>query len=82
LQTAGWLCGGIGAEAAAAAAAKHNVDVTPLGRYSQSRNVPEGLQVGFAALDVKEIRRGARELAIALEGERKAFHRGAQTPRG
>jgi len=82
LQTAGWLCGGIGAEAAAAAAAKHNVDVTPLGRYSQGRKVPEGLQLGFAALDVKEIRRGARELAIALEGERKAFHRGAQTPRG
>jgi GntR family transcriptional regulator/MocR family aminotransferase len=82
LQTAGWLCGGIGAEAAAAAAAKHNVDVTPLGRYSQGRKVPEGLQLGFAALDVKEIRRGARELSIALEGERKAFHRGAQTPPG
>jgi len=30
---------------------------------------------------VKEIRRGVRELAIALEGERKAFHRGSQKSR-
>jgi GntR family transcriptional regulator/MocR family aminotransferase len=70
LQTAGWLCGGIDAESAAAAAAKRNVNVTPLTRYSQGRVVPEGLQLGFAAVDVKEIRRGVRELAIALNAER------------
>jgi GntR family transcriptional regulator / MocR family aminotransferase len=78
LQTAGWLCGGIDAESAAVAAAKRNVDVTPLSRYSQGRVVPEGLQLGFAALDVKEIRRGVRELAIVLEGERNTFHRASQ----
>ena len=50
-------------------------------RYSQGRVAPEGLQLGFAALDVKEIRRGVRELAIALEDERKAFDRGSQRSR-
>jgi GntR family transcriptional regulator/MocR family aminotransferase len=81
LQTAGWLCGGIDAESAATAAAKRHVDVTPLARYSQGKVVPEGLQMGFAAVDAKEIRRGVRELAISLEGERKAFHRGSQESR-
>jgi len=66
LQTAAWLCGGIDAESAAIAAAKRNVDVTPLGRYSRGTLAREGLQLGFAALDVKEIRRGVRELARAL----------------
>ena len=75
LQTSGWLCGGIDAESATAAAAKRNVDVFPLNRYSQGRMVPEGLQLGFAASDPKEIRRGVGELAIALEHERKASHR-------
>ena len=71
LQTAGRLCGGFNAEAAAAAAAKRNVDVTPVDRV---RVRPQELQLGFAALDAKEIRRGVRELAIALEGEWKAVH--------
>jgi GntR family transcriptional regulator/MocR family aminotransferase len=66
LQTAAWLCGGIGAESAAVAAAKRNVDVTPLNRYSQGTLARGALQLGFAALDVKEIRRGVRELARAL----------------
>lgn len=72
LQTAGWLCGGINAESAAAAAAERDVDVTPMGRYSRGRIIPEGLQLGFAAFETKEIRRGVRELAIALEDERSA----------
>ena len=72
LQTAAWLCGGINAESAAAAAAACNVDVTPLNRYSQGRLAREGLQLGFAALDVKEIRRGVKELARALAATRTA----------
>ena len=78
LQTAGWLSGGMNAESVAIAAAKRNVDVTPIHRYSQGRVVPEGLQLGFAALDTKEIRRGVGELAIALERER-ASHRGSRS---
>jgi GntR family transcriptional regulator / MocR family aminotransferase len=71
LQTMGWLTEGIDAESATIAAATRNVDVTHLGRYGHGRAIPEGLQVGFAALEPREIHRGIRELAIALEGERK-----------
>jgi GntR family transcriptional regulator/MocR family aminotransferase len=78
LQTVGWLGAGIDSKSAAAAAARRNVDVTPVDRYSYGRAVPEGLQLGFAPFDVKEIRRGARELAIALERERKALHGSSQ----
>jgi GntR family transcriptional regulator/MocR family aminotransferase len=77
LQTTGWLCGGIDAESVAAAAAKHKVEVTPVSRYSLGGAVPQALQLGFAALDVKEIRRGVREFAIALEGARKAANHGS-----
>jgi hypothetical protein len=48
------------------------VEVTPLGRYSRRRLAREGLQLGFAAVDVTEIARGVRELATALEVEVKA----------
>jgi len=48
----------------------------PLSRYGMGRVLPQGLQLGFAALDGKEIRRGVRELAIALESLRKGARRG------
>ena len=71
LQTAGWLCRGIDGEAAAEAAAARGVEVTPLSRYYRGGPEREGLQLGFAAVDAQEIRRGVRELAVALEGESK-----------
>lgn len=71
LQTTGWLAEGIDAESAAAAAETRNVDVTPLSRYGHGAATLGRLQIGFAALEPKEIRRGVHELAIALEGERK-----------
>jgi GntR family transcriptional regulator/MocR family aminotransferase len=71
LQTVGWLREGIDAESALVAAATRSLDLIPLGRYGHGRGIPEGLQVGFAALEPKEIRRGVRELAIALEAERR-----------
>lgn len=67
LQTAGWLGQGITGEAAAQAAEKRGVEVTPLSRYTRGKVVREGLQLGFASVDLKEIRRGVRELAVALE---------------
>lgn len=76
LQTAGWLCKGLDGESAAAAAAKRGVDVTPVNRYRQGKAAREGLQLGFAAVDHREIRRGVRELAVALEGEVKRARRG------
>jgi GntR family transcriptional regulator / MocR family aminotransferase len=69
LQTVGWLCPGLIGESVAAAAARRNVDVTPVSRYRVGRAIPEALQLGFAAIDENEIRRGVKELAIALEGE-------------
>ncbi|HEU5169503.1 MAG TPA: PLP-dependent aminotransferase family protein [Gemmatimonadales bacterium] len=68
LQTAGWLGAGIGGEQAARAAAAREVDVVPLSRFHRGRPDRDGLQLGFAAVDAQEIRRGVRELAAALEG--------------
>jgi GntR family transcriptional regulator/MocR family aminotransferase len=77
LQTTGWLEHGMRASSVAAAAAKRNVEVIPLNRYRYQRALPEGLHLGFAAVDTKEIRRGVRELAFALESESRKHPRGA-----
>jgi GntR family transcriptional regulator/MocR family aminotransferase len=69
LQTVGWLCKGIDGETAARAAAVRDVEIFPLSRYSRGRVAREGLQLGFAAVDEREIRRGVQELAIAFEEE-------------
>lgn len=72
LQTVGWLRGGRGmdGEAAARAAAQRDVEVVPLRRYTRARVAEDGLQLGFAAVDPPEIRRGVQELAVALAGSR------------
>jgi GntR family transcriptional regulator/MocR family aminotransferase len=75
LQTVGWLKRGINGGSAAAAAAKRNVEVIPLSVYSYGDVASKGLQLGFAAVDAKEIRRGVQDLAIALEAARKTPHR-------
>ncbi len=75
LQTVGWLLGGIDAESAARAAAGRGVEVTPVSRYSRGPVTREGLQMGFAAVDAVEIRRGVRELAAALESVSRARRR-------
>jgi GntR family transcriptional regulator/MocR family aminotransferase len=75
LQTVGWLKRGINGESAAAAAAKRNVEVIPLSVYQQGNAAAKGLQLGFAAVDTKEIRRGVQDLAIALEAARKTPQR-------
>jgi GntR family transcriptional regulator/MocR family aminotransferase len=71
LRTVGWLQGGITAERAAQAAAEHAVEVIPLGRYAHGRVRKDGLVLGFAAVDSRELRRGVDQLARALEGLRK-----------
>ncbi|MGC4049553.1 MAG: PLP-dependent aminotransferase family protein [Paludibaculum sp.] len=72
LQTAGWLRAGLQGSAVCKAAARRNVDVVALSEYSHEAGVPEGVQLGFAAVDPREIRRGVEELGIALEEEWKA----------
>jgi GntR family transcriptional regulator / MocR family aminotransferase len=69
LQTVGWLRNGIDGESATLAAARRGVEVTPLSRYSRGGMAREGLHLGFAAVDPREIGRGVEQLAVALEGE-------------
>ena len=78
LQIAGWLKQGLNGESVAAAAAKRNVEVTPLSRYACGRATREGLQLGFAAVDAKEILRGVQSLAVVLEEQ---LHRRTSTMR-
>ncbi|HEY9480533.1 MAG TPA: PLP-dependent aminotransferase family protein [Gemmatimonadaceae bacterium] len=68
LQVAGWLHEGIDDQAATRAAALRDVEVMPLSGYSRRRMARQGLQLGFAAVDEREIKRGMTELARALEG--------------
>ena len=68
LQTAAWLGSGLDAEDVAVAAAARGVEVTPLSRHSRRAMPRQGVHLGFAAVDAREIRRGVRELAIAMEG--------------
>lgn len=72
LQTAGRLSPGLDGESVARAAAARNVEVVPLGRFYRSHRPVEGLQLGFAAVEPREIRRGVSELGAALEEESRA----------
>jgi GntR family transcriptional regulator/MocR family aminotransferase len=63
LQTIGWLRG-IPGSAAVKAAQARGVDVSSVASSGARR---EGLQLGFAAVRPAEIRRGLRELRVALE---------------
>jgi GntR family transcriptional regulator/MocR family aminotransferase len=78
LQAVGWLRGGIDGEAAARAAARRQVEVTPLSRYSRAPVAENGLQLGFAAVAPGEIRRGVEDLAAALEGVIESRARGGR----
>jgi len=71
LRTVGWLQSGITAERAAPAASERGVEVIPLGRYAYGRTRKDGLVLGFAAVDSRELRRGVEQLALALEKLRK-----------
>jgi GntR family transcriptional regulator/MocR family aminotransferase len=68
LQTIGWLRGGIKAESVERAAAERNVEVRPLSRYAYGRAPRNGIVLGFAAVEPRELRRGVEELARVLEG--------------
>jgi GntR family transcriptional regulator/MocR family aminotransferase len=66
LQTVGWLRGAQSAETVAIAAAEKNVEVTPLRKYSFGRAPANGIVLGFAAVEPKELKRGIEELARIL----------------
>ncbi|MFI5114396.1 MAG: PLP-dependent aminotransferase family protein [Terriglobales bacterium] len=67
LQTIGWLRRGISAEDLAKAAAGNNVEVIPLSRYAYGRAPHNGIVLGFAAVEPRELRRGVDELARLLD---------------
>jgi GntR family transcriptional regulator/MocR family aminotransferase len=66
LQTIGWLKGKLHAERVTQLAAERNVEVIPLSRYALGKSRPNGLVLGFAAVEPKEIGRGVEELAQIL----------------
>jgi len=67
LQTVGWLLNGMSDREARKAAAARGVEVTPLSAYSRCSLQSAGLQLGFAAVDEHEIKRGIQELVVALD---------------
>jgi len=66
LQTIGWLPSRFDAEAVARAAEQKNVEVRPLRRYAYGRAPRNGIVLGFAAVEPKELRRGVEELSVVL----------------
>lgn len=67
VQTVGWLAEGLCAERVAKAVAAHNVEVIPINRFAIRVATPEGLLLGFGAVDAHEILRGVDHLAAVLE---------------
>jgi len=66
LQTVGWLPIGVGAERVARAAEEQSVEVVPLKRYAWGKSPTNGLILGFAAFDPREIREGVERLGRVL----------------
>lgn len=67
VHTVGWLREGISAEAVASAAADQKVEAVPVSRFALKARMPEGLFLGFGAVDDREILRGVDCLASVLE---------------
>jgi GntR family transcriptional regulator/MocR family aminotransferase len=81
LQTVGWLADGLNAQDVTEAAARRDVQVVPISEYAVTRPPREGLQLGFAAVDEVELKRGVRELAIAI-GKAGRREDGKYSPQG
>jgi GntR family transcriptional regulator / MocR family aminotransferase len=80
LQTIGWLERGIAAESVARQAAERNVELTALHRYAFGRAAGNGIVLGFAAVEPKELRRGVEELAKLLTAMLSPSHDRAHGP--
>jgi GntR family transcriptional regulator/MocR family aminotransferase len=63
LQTIGVFRGPVSAELVAKRAAMRDIDVIPLSRFCHRARVAEGLQIGFAAVEERQIRAGVMGLA-------------------
>lgn len=67
LSTVGLLRNGTTSEAAERAATEHGLETMGLHRFAIGRERLQGLLLGFAAFEEREIRRGVIKLATALE---------------
>jgi GntR family transcriptional regulator / MocR family aminotransferase len=72
VHTVGWLADGLDAATVAQVAAANNVEVAPLNAFTLKSPVPQGLLLGFGAVDHREIRRGVEVLAAVIEKSTKA----------
>jgi GntR family transcriptional regulator/MocR family aminotransferase len=70
LQTTAWLPPGSSDVTTAELAARQGLEVTSVSRYCRATPERQGLQLGFAAIDPDEIRRGVRKLEAVLDGMR------------
>jgi GntR family transcriptional regulator/MocR family aminotransferase len=70
LQTVGWLRSGTDGEAVVRAASARGLEVSLVSRSFRGRMARDGLILGFAAVDEREIRRGVAELARVLAAAR------------
>ena len=68
LQTIGLFRQNISAELVTERAAMEGIDVVPLSRLCHEARVPEGLQLGFAAVNEPEIKTAVKKLARVFEG--------------
>jgi GntR family transcriptional regulator/MocR family aminotransferase len=67
LQTVGWVKPEISVDWLSGQAAEKNVEVIPLKRYSFGRAPANGIVLGFAAVEPRELKRGVEELARILQ---------------
>ena len=72
LQTIGWLRRGLSAERVSKLAAARKVEIVPVNRYAFGHARREGVVLGFAAVDPRELRRGVDELAQVLNAQHSA----------
>jgi GntR family transcriptional regulator/MocR family aminotransferase len=72
VHTVGWLGAGLSAFKVAQAAAAHQVEVIPLNAFTLKATVPQGLLLGFGAVDDREIRRGVDVLAAVISKSAEA----------
>lgn len=80
LQTVGWLAEDLDGRELVKAAAERGLELIALAGFCRSaerweQRPRDGVQMGFAAVNPDEIRRGVEELARAIDGLRKAAAR-------
>ena len=77
LQTIGCLHEGFNADKVVKAAAKRDVELKSLSQYYAREKPTNGLVLGFAAVEAKELQRGVTELARLLELDESRYIRRA-----